>query len=96
MPSLLAGAAAVRKRQQGGWRVVQDAHEPRRAFRRVLEEVVGSVRDLRLPPWSTGAPSATGLMVGQLLFQAGSDGLVRQYLPGVDLGESRANLHPPA
>ena len=27
-------------------------------------------------------------MVGQLLLQAGADGVVRQYLPGVDLGES--------
>ena len=27
-------------------------------------------------------------MFGQLLLQAGADGVVRQYLPGVDLGES--------
>jgi hypothetical protein len=44
--------------------------------------------EIRLPPLSTGAPSATGLMFDRLLLQAGADGLLRPYLPGVDLGES--------
>ena len=47
-----------------------------------------SVRDPRLPLGSTGAPSATGLMVGQLLLEPGADGVARQYLPRVDLGEA--------
>ena len=50
---------------------------------RELQQATGR---LVQPLESSGAPSATGLMFGQLLLQAVPDGFVRQHLPGVDLG----------
>ena len=85
---LLPQPTRFAERQQRGGRVVQRGRDAPLGPVCARRGSPRSVRDPRLPLGSTGAPSATGLMVGQLLLEPGADGVARQYLPGVDLGEA--------
>jgi hypothetical protein len=92
VPSFLP-SLPIREHQQRRARFVQRSHEALRTVRCVFEEVVGNQFEIRgglLGPPEFG--SATGLLLGHLLIQAATDGVVRQYLRGVDLGESLLDL----
>jgi hypothetical protein len=56
---LLARSAAVRERQQSGWRLVQCTNKSRRTFWRVLKEVLGDSLEIQRPLRSTAGALTT-------------------------------------